>query len=269
MRAAEKSGNISEIAIHLADMLERQIENRQQLRRALAYPIIVMSIVSLAITVIVVFVIPRFGATFAAQGIEMPMITKVLRAIGESVQSTWWLYLSFIVASIFGFVAAWRTPRGRLRYEQVFSRTPYIRRIISASTAAQFCRVFGLGIGSGLDLIESLEMSGRATGRPIFIAECEGMADRLRRGATLGDVLKNTKSLPSFARRMISAGRDSQELSKSCVIVARHYDREASHLTKNINTLIEPILTVAMAVIVLVIALSVFLPMWQMVGMNR
>ena len=269
MRAAEKSGSIATITASLAEMLERQLESRQQLRRALTYPVIVLTMVTLAVSVIVVYVIPRFGATFAAQGVEMPLITKVLQAVGESVHELWWVYGTLGVSAAFAALAAWRAPGGRLGFERAMSRIPYMGRILKSVTAARFSRVFGIGLGSGLDLIESLEMSGRATGRPLFARECELMGDRLRRGEALGDVLHDNQTLPAFARRMLSAGKDAHELSRACEIVARHYDRESEHLTKNVNTAIEPLLTVAMAVIVLIVALSVFLPMWQMVGINR
>jgi MSHA biogenesis protein MshG len=95
------------------------------------------------------------------------------------------------------------------------------------------------------------------------------MVDRLRQGESLSDVLRVTAYLPSFARRMMGAGKDASELARSCDIVARHYDREAAHLTKNVNTIIEPIMTVAMAGIVLLVALSVFLPMWGMVRLHH
>jgi len=269
MRAAEKSGSIATITASLAEMLERQLESRQQLRRALTYPVIVLTMVTLAVGVLVVYVIPRFGATFEAQGVQMPLITRVLQAVGESVHELWWVYGALAISAAYAAVAAWRAPGGRLGYERLMARVPYMNRVLRSVTAARFSRVFGIGLGSGLDLIESIEMSGRATGRPLFARECEVMGDRLRRGESLGEVLHDNHTLPAFARRMISAGKDAHELSKACEIVARHYDRESEHLTKNVNTMIEPLLTVAMAVVVLIIALSVFLPMWQMVGMNR
>jgi type II secretory pathway component PulF len=122
----------------------------------------------------------------------------------------------------------------------------------------------GIGLSSGLDIIDSIEISGRATGRPLFAAECKVMSERLRGGERVENVIRSSKYLPNFAKRILGAGKDSQEMSKSCDIVAYHYEREASHLSKNINTIIEPLMTFALAGIVLVVALSVFLPMWQM-----
>lgn len=269
MRAAERSGNLQSVLEHLADMLERQMESSQMLRRAMAYPIIVLSVVAIAVGVIVVFVVPRFGATFASQGMDLPFVTQLIKALGDSVRSAWWAYLGVVVGAVSSVCIAWRTTGGRLAIERFGLVVPYLRRIIIAVTASRFARVFSIGLDSGLDAIESLELSGRATGRPAFVIECDRMGERLRSGDQLSDVMSGTAYLPHFARRMMAAGKDAKELSSASAIVAKHYDREAEHLTKNINTFIEPILTAMLAGIVLMLALSVFLPMWQMVSMNR
>ncbi len=269
MRAAEKSGNLAQVTLHLADMLEKQIETSQQVKRALTYPVIVLAVVAIAVSVIVVFVVPRFAQTFASHDVKMPLVTRMIQGLGMSVRQYWYIYGSVVAGAVTSLIVAWRSTPGRHFLEGVAYRSPYVGRILQAVTAGRFARVFSIGLGSGLGVIESLEMSGRSTGRPLFAIECEEMADRLRQGDQLGDVIKRSEQLPSFARRLIGAGKDSAEVSKACGIIARHYDAEAGHLTKNINTIIEPLLTLALACIVLLVALSVFLPMWQMVKLNH
>jgi type II secretory pathway component PulF len=269
IRGAEKSGNLAEVTLHLADMLEKQMETSQQVRRALTYPVIVLAVVAIAVSVIVVFVVPRFAQTFSAHDVRMPMVTRAIQGLGMSVRHHWYAYAGVTLGAIFGTAIAWRTTVGRHAIERLAYRAPYIGKILQAVTAGRFARVFSIGLGSGLGVIESLEMSGRSTGRPLFVIECDEMADRLRQGDQLGDVIRRSHQLPSFARRLIGAGKDSEEVSKACGIIARHYDAEANHLTKNINTIIEPLLTLALAAIVLIVALSVFLPMWQMVKLNH
>lgn len=269
VRAGEKSGNLQAVMNHLADLLERQMETRKQIRRALAYPAIVLCVVAVAVTVIVVFVVPKFAATFASQGTELPAATRFIQAVGFSARAYWYLYLGAIGAGVVGGAVLWTRAWGRTLYERMFLRLPYIKRIVISAAAARFARVMSIALGSGLDLVEAVRVGGRATGRPLFEAECERMGERLRGGEALADVLKGTPYIPGFARRMLGAGKDSAELSRACDIVARHYDRETSDLTKNINTIVEPIMTVAMAGIVLLVALAVFLPMWKMAGLQR
>jgi type II secretory pathway component PulF len=264
MRAAEKSGSLQQVTGHLAEMLERQMETRQQVRRAMMYPVIVSIMVGIALTVIVGFVVPKFARTFAAQGNTLPLATRIIQGLGFSVQTYWWAYALALLAAIVTVVVTWRNPAGRLWWERLLARTPYVGKLIISVTTARFSRVMGIALASGLDVIESLSIAGRSTGRPVFVQDCDKMSERLRQGERLADVLDHTRYLPAFARRMLGAGKDSKEVARACDIVSRHYDREASHLTKNVNTIIEPLMTVALAGIVLVVALSVFLPMWQM-----
>lgn len=269
MRAAERSSNLARVVTHLAEMLDRQIESRQQLKRALTYPLIVLGVVALAMVVIFVFVVPRFADTFRQQGVQLPAVTKIVQAIGVSARMYWYLYAGAAVAAAVTLRLAWRSPVGRVRLEHMLARVPCVGGIILATLAGRFARVLSIGLGSGLNLIDAIEISGRATGHHAFRAECRVMAEGLRGGAPFTDVLRGSRFMPGFARRMLGAGKDSEEIAKAGEIVARHFDREASHRSKNINSIIEPVLTVVLAAIVLVVALSVFIPMWQMVRVNR
>lgn len=264
VRAAEHSGNLTAVMSHLADMLDRQITAQQAVRRAMAYPAIVLSVVSVAMSVIIVFVVPRFAETFAAHDVQLPFVTRVIQAIGLFARDQWAICLGSIAMAPLGMFFGLRWAPGRNAAESLVLRIPYIRKIVMAVTTARFAQVFGIGLSSGLDVIDSLESASRSTGRPIFVAECTAMAERLRAGDDLAEVIRHTEYLPHFAKRMIGAGKDATELSRSCGVVSRHFERESDHLLKNINSLIEPLLTVALASVVLVVALSVFLPMWQM-----
>lgn len=269
IRAAERSGNLAAVIAHLADLLERQAETRQMLKRALTYPVIVMAVIALAVTVIFVFVVPRFAATFESQGVKLPLVTRVVQAVAGSVRGWWFVYLGVIASAVLGAMLTWRSAGGRIRLENLLVRVPYVGRILVADTTSRFSSIMAIGLSSGLDLIESIEMSGRAAGSSAFRAQTHTMAERLRGGAQLADVLTASASIPSFARRMLTAGKDARELGRACEVVGRHYERESTHLMRNINTLIEPLLTVALAGIVLVVALAVFLPMWEMIKVRH
>ncbi len=269
IRAGEKSGNLQAVMAHLAELLERSAETRQQVRRAMIYPAVVMTVVAVAVSIIVVFVVPRFATQFEAAGTDMPVMTRLVQALGQSVRGYWFLYAGVLASAFFALTLAWRSGPGRVFLERLLTRVPYVGRIIIAVTAGRFARVVAIALSSGLDMIEAIQVAGRSTGRPVFARQCQQMGEAMRRGESLAEVLRKTAYIPSFAQRMIGAGKDSAEVAKACSIVARHYEHESSNLTKNINTIIEPILTVAMAAIVLLVALSVFLPMWQMARLHH
>ncbi|MEM9373764.1 MAG: type II secretion system F family protein, partial [Planctomycetota bacterium] len=250
IRAAEKSGTLAEVTSHLADMLERNIETSSQLRRAMTYPLIVIAFVIIALTVIVVFVVPRFAVIFETNNVALPAATRIVTVIGEFVKAYWWVIGTGIVLGAWSFAQSWKSKAGRYRIEMVALNLPYLGRMIAAITAARFARVLSIGLDSGIDVIESMTVAGNATGRPVFARECTELCDRMRAGESMESVLVDSRRLPSFARRLLGAGKDAAELSAAGRIIARHYDRISDHLAKNINTIIEPIITIAIAGIV-------------------
>lgn len=269
IRSAEKTGTLAEVTDHLADMMERSIETRQHVKRAMTYPLIVICFVALALSVIVIFVVPRFAVIFESNNVPLPLATRLIRTIGDSVRDSWWIYLIAAFGSVYATKRIWTHPAGRLRAEALLFRLPYIGEMFSAVATARFSRVLSIGLDSGIEAIEAISIAGRSTGRPLFRQESDSICERMRSGESLEAVLQTSQRIPSFARRLLGAGKDSSELSAAGRIISRHYDRIADHLAKNINTIVEPMITIAIAGIVLIVALSVFLPMWQMVSINK
>jgi type II secretory pathway component PulF len=139
--------------------------------------------------------------------------------------------------------------------------------MLKGVAVSRFTHVLGLSIQSGVSLLDGLSMAGASSGRPLMVEDAEKMRDQVNLGGRMADVLLTCSYLPPFTKRMLSAGEEAAELPKMCSIVARHYDREVAHLAKNIATVIEPVLIVGLAGVVLVIALAIFLPMWNMAAL--
>jgi MSHA biogenesis protein MshG len=268
MRAAEASGQLAEVTELLADMLESEVAMQQQLKRAAAYPVIVLSVVGIALGVILGFVVPSFAKTFESSGIDLPLATRIVQAVGASVKTWWWLYLGTGIGTAVVVVQMWGTPRGRLWLEGVLARTPYISKLLNAISTARLCRVLSIASGAGLGLTEAIEVSASASGSARVKQESLETTAKLRGGASLNEVMAESETLPPFARRLLAASKDNAEVARSSRIIARHFDREAKHLSGSISSIIEPVMTIVLAVIVLVVALSVFLPMWKLIGVH-
>lgn len=267
VRSAESSGNLIKVLDLLSDMMERQEETRRQVQSALTYPAIVMGMLLLGCTFLVGYVVPKFARMFAQRGVELPWLTRVLGAVGDSIQSYWWLYALVIGSLIFATRRAWRTPAGRAWIEGALHRVPIIGRILPGLAISRFAHILGMGVSSGVPLLESIDMAGRSSGRAAMKRDADVLIERVRGGDRLADALKKCRYLSQFSRRMLSAGEASGELSEMCRVVARHYDRETSHLTKVLSQAIEPLLIVGLAGLVLVVGLAIFLPMWNMVNL--
>ena len=264
MRAAETSGSLTEVLENLSDMLEREYEMKKITKGALMYPTCVIIALTLAMCFLMVAVIPKFASMFASRGVDLPVPTKILLWGSGFLRSYWYVMILGIVGTIWGVRKAWSKPSSRYRIDNWLHRIPLIKDILQGVAISRFAKVLGISLRSGLGLLEALEMSGKASGRPMLQEDAEKMCDQIRGGGRLRDVMISCQYFPPFTRRMLSAGDEAAELSKMCEIVSGHYDREVSHLSKNIATAIEPILIVGLAAVVLIVALAIFLPMWNM-----
>lgn len=263
VRAAEKAGTLPAVLEHLSEMLERTLESQRQVKGALMYPACVVAVLTLATTFLVAFVIPKFAGMFAKRGAELPFVTKTLMLIGQSLQNCWWLYLGVLVAAGLALRSTLMRPEGRLALDRLLHRVPYIKTILVGLAISRFSRILGIGVSSGLSLIESVDLAGKASGRPSLAREAQLMADHIRSGGTLTSATSESRYLTPFARRMLSAGERSGDIPRMCGVVSRQYERESSALAKNIATVIEPLLVVAIAAVVLIVALAIFMPMWD------
>ncbi len=267
IRAAETSGNMIEVLSRMADMLERQYEMSKSVKGALMYPACVIAALTLAVTFLMIFVVPRFASMFEARGLELPVPTQMVIAISDTIRIYWYILLGGVVGGGWLLHRAWKHQKTRHKIDSWLHAIPMLKSILQGLAISRFAHVFSISLRSGLGLIDSLELSGRSSGRPLLQRDTEMMRDQVRVGGQLSDVMVTCTYLPPFTRRMLSAGEESAEMSKMCEIVARHYDREVQHLTKNIATVIEPVMVVGLAAVVLLIALAIFLPLWNMAAL--
>jgi type II secretory pathway component PulF len=229
------------------------------------YPICVVGVLSLAVFFLVGFVIPKFARMYEQKKIELPVFTQILVAVGDSVHNYWWAYIAVAVGAAWGIRTAWRRPKGRWTIEKILHKIPFLSDILVGTSVARFARVFGLCLNSGLSLIDALQMAGKASGRPMLIKDVERMVEQVKTGGRLSNVLLVCDYLPGFAKRMLTSGEESAELGRMCSVIARHFERDTAGLTKNLSTVIEPVLIVLIGGVVLVVALAIFLPMWNLV----
>lgn len=265
VRTAERSGNLVKVLDHLAEMLEKQAEMTRQWRGALMYPMCVCVVLVVAIVFLVGFVIPQFATIFETRGVELPMLTRVLMTIGKSMQAHWFMYLGGAAAAVFGLREAWRRPAGRALIDRLIHKAPLFNTLLIGNTMSRFARVLGLTLGSGLPLTDCLVLAGRSAGRPMLKRDTETLLKAVTHGSRLVEAFPSCTYLTPFAKRMLTAGEESAELNRMCGVICRHYDQETTYLTKTLATVLEPILVVAIAGIVLIVALAVFIPMWDMV----
>lgn len=264
MRAAERTGNVSDVLARLATMLERQYEAAKSVKGALMYPLCVVLALAVAVAFLMIFVVPRMAQMFSNRGVALPLPTQLVMGLSAFLRGYWYLCLGGIFGAVWGFRQAWRHPTGRQRIDAFFHRLPFVRDILRGYAISRFTTVLAISLRSGLNLIEALDLGGHASGRPLLQKQIQKLRDQVNSGGRLAEYMGACSYLPALSRRMLATGEESGDLPKLCDIVANHYDREVAHLAKNVTTVIEPILIVGLAGIVLIVALAIFLPMWNM-----
>ncbi|HWQ40085.1 MAG TPA: type II secretion system F family protein [Burkholderiales bacterium] len=260
----ETTGRLEEIFLRLFHHLEFQEFMRRQVRSALRYPTIVLVTMALAIVIVNLFVIPAFARVYAGFDTELPLLTRGLIAFSEFMQATWWLQGLGLVAAVAGFRAWIRSERGRLIWDQVKLRVPVAGKIVLKAALARFARSFALAIRSGVPIVQGLTLVAQTVDN----AHIGGRIERMREGVERGEsVLRTAAGAGIFTPvvlQMMMVGEESGALDDMMGEIADMYQREVEYDLKTLGAQIEPILIVGLGVLVLLLALGVFLPIWDL-----
>lgn len=267
--AGEQSGNLTQVLDNLTEYTEIEIEVSSDVRAALLYPAMVVVTLGLAITALVLFVIPRFASFYSSFGSDLPLPTRILIAVSTAVTSYFPLVALGCAALAFGFFKFQATPTGKRAVDAFLLRVPVVKLLIHTINTLQVTQMIGLFTQAGVPIVQGLRTVARTSFSPRIRASLEAVADDVATGASLGASMEARECLPPTARQMLAAGESTGSLEQSCFAVSKYFKKELHYLTKNLATLIEPLLTLALAVIVLFVALAVFLPMWDLVKVVR
>ncbi len=264
IQVGENSGRLDEAFLQLSRHLEREKATRDQIRAAMRYPVIVLVAIAVAIGVINAFVIPAFGRMFESFGADLPLPTRVLIATSSFTVQYWYLVLGGLAAMVAAFSFWKRTTAGRYRWDAIKLRLPVVGSIILRATLARFGRSFAMAMRSGVPIITALTMVARATDNAWVGARIEGIRTGIERGEGLTRSAANTELFPALVVQMIAVGDETGQVDDMLDEMADFYDREVEYDIKQLNAYLEPIMLVIVGLLVLILALGVFLPMWDL-----
>ena len=260
----ETTGMLEEIFLRLYDHLEFQEFMRNQVKAALRYPIFVMVAMMVATVVINLFVIPAFAKVYAGFHAQLPLLTRMLIGFSEFMVATWWVLALILVAAIFGFRTYIATEFGRYKWDQTKMRIPIAGKIVLKATMARFARSFALAIRSGVPIVQGLTLVAQ-TVENAFVAR---QIDKMREGVERGDSVLRTAThagiFTPVVLQMVMVGEESGALDDMMQEIADIYQREVEYELKTLGAQIEPILIICLGILVLILALGVFLPIWDL-----
>ncbi len=269
VRAGEAGGVLEEILERLIFIAEREGETRTRLRAALTYPTVVVSVAVLVIGFLAVVVFPRFMGVFAHAEIPLPLPTRILLAVSNFVQSYWWVMLGGILIIVFSFRRYSGTEGGGFIIDKVKLKIPIFGLLIKKLVVARFARILSTLHSSGVPILNALEIVERTIGNVVISRVVGNVRTSVREGESIAEPLRISKVFPPMVVHMITIGEESGALDKMLTEVADTYDREVDYALKNVTAALEPVLIVAMGIIVAFIALSLFLPYFEMIKVVR
>jgi len=266
VRVGEVSGRMVEVFNRLFIHLEFEKDIREQIKAVVRYPAFVMVAAAIGILILNMFVIPVFASVFAGFNAQLPLPTRIL--IGFSSWTTrWWPLLAIAaVAGGFGIRAGLRSPAGRYWWDQRKLQLPIIGEIIQKATLAKFARSFALASQSGIPVLQALTVVSRTVDNAFIARRIEEMREGIERGESLYQCAEATRVFTPVVLQMIAVGEETGETDSLLAEVAGMYERETAYAIKGLATKIEPIILLMLGVLVLVLALGIFLPMWSLGG---
>ena len=264
VQIGETSGTLDHSFLQLAGYLERDRETEQRVKSATRYPSFVIIALVVAVFIINIFVIPAFAHVYAGLHAKLPLATRILIASSRFTVHYWYEVVAAVALTVFGARAYVRTTGGRYRWHRLRLRLPIIGPILTRALLGRFARALAITVKSGVPLIQGLTVISRAVDNEYVASRVLQMRDGVERGETLARAAQATALFPPLVLQMVTVGEDSGAIDSLMTEVAEYYEREVDYDLRNLSTAIEPLLVVAMGVLVLILALGVFLPMWDL-----
>lgn len=264
IRVGEMTGRLEEILLRLYHHLEFQQFMRNQVKSALRYPMFVIIAMGIAITVINLMVIPAFAKVFAGFGSELPLMTRILLGFSNFMVAYWPHLIGGALAAVYAFRTWTKTKQGGYDWDRIKMKIPIAGKIIEKATLARFSASFALASRSGVPIIQAMTVVAQTVDNHYIAAKVEGMRSTVERGESVLRAAIQARVFTPVVLQMIAVGEESGSLDEMMQEVADLYQREVEYELKTLSAQIEPILIVFLGALVLVLALGIFLPMWDM-----
>lgn len=269
IKAAEASGTMTEILVRLNELIEQQIDTQSRIKAATRYPILAFFTLVIGFLIIVTFVIPRFSALYGQFNALLPLPTRILIVISTVMRKFWYLFLVTLAAVVIIFRRFIRSQVGRPLWDNFRLKVPLFGKLVEMLTMARFSRILAVLMKSGVPILEIFDLVAGASGNIIISRAILNIKESVKQGRGMSEPMKVSGLFPPIVLQMVSAGEQSGKIDELLFSVADYYDRESGYLIKNLTTYIEPILIFILAIMVLVMALAIFMPMWNLIRVFR
>ncbi len=264
IQVGENTGRLEESFALMADYIDRNRRITQNIKTALRYPMTVIIAIAIAMAIVNWFVIPKFASFFKANQLELPWQTVLLLNTSNFFVEYWWLVLGTIAVAILGFRHYVNTRSGRFRWHRFIVHAPLIGDILHRSFMARFARSFAMAYSAGVPIVQAMGVISRSIGNDFISDRVDGMREGIERGEALTRTAQRTGMFTPVVMQMFAVGEEAGNLDEMMTFIADFYEEEIDYDVKTLSDRIEPLIYVAVGAMVLVLALGIFVPMWDL-----
>ena len=264
VRVGEMTGRLEEVFLRLFDHLEFDRDMRERVKTATRYPTFVVIAMVLAMVVVNIWVIPQFVKVFASFNAELPLMTRMLIASSHFMVTYWPALLVGTVGAIVGWRHYIHTAGGRMWWDRVKLKLPVAGKIIHKGTMARFARSYALAMKSGVPMVQALTVVSQTVDNAYLSSRVDSMRDGVERGESILRTAANAGVFTPIVLQMIAVGEETGSLDDLMDEIAQMYEREVDYELKTLSAQIEPIMITFLGAMVLVLALGIFLPIWDL-----
>jgi type IV pilus assembly protein PilC len=264
VQSSEQTGTLPETLTRLAESMGRQMDHAAKLRAALAYPVI-MSVLAFGETLfLLTYVLPQFKPLFERRGDKLPLVTRILSAMSDSLINYWWAWLLGIAASAALFWWWRKTPQGARTLAWLAINGPLWGPICKKTVLSRSISTLGTMLASGCSMLDALRMTSQVSGNALFAEAWLATLDQITGGSSMQRAMRREKLFPSTLVQMVDAGEETGKLDSVLLRVSHEYDKEVEQQLKAVSSVLEPLLITAMGVVIGVIAMALMLPIFSL-----
>ena len=264
--AGEAGGILDTILIRLATFLEKSDALIRKVKGAMIYPAVIFSVAIIAISVLLIFVIPTFQSMFASVNMELPLPTRVVIGMSQLLIGFWWAFIGVMAGVFFGLKKYYATTGGQRQIDGLLLRAPVLGDILRKSAVSRFTRTLGTLISSGVSILDGLEITAKTAGNMIVHDAVMESRQSIAGGETISAPLARSKVFPPMVISMIAVGEQTGGLDEMLTKIADFYDEEVDVAVSSLLSLMEPVMIVVLGVIVGGMVVAMYLPIFDMMN---
>ena len=266
VEAGETGGILDTILQRLAGYVEKAVRLKAAVKSALIYPLAVLGIAGIIITLLLWKVVPIFANMFASMGVDLPLPTKIVVGLSGFIGNFGWIVIVLGVAAFYAFKSVYKTENGRFAIDKAMLRLPVIGTLLRKIAVARFTRTLGTLITSGVPLLEAMSITARTSGNAVVERAIMGVRKAVEEGRTIAEPLKESDVFPNMVVQMIAVGEQTGAMDAMLQKIADFYEQEVDAAVGDMLTMLEPIIISFLGVTIGGIVISMYMPMFALIA---